>query len=143
MVVALSWFIAIVLGVVGLIHLYWLAGGQAGLRIAVPYRVDRAEPLFVPRRFETGIVMLLFWLAAAMILLHAHKLHAPLPPWIPVAAGWTLAAVFLIRGIGEFRYLGIFKRYRGSDFARMDTLIYSPLCLLLGAAALAIMLAPG
>jgi hypothetical protein len=35
------------------------------------------------------------------------------------------------RAIGEFKYLGFFKRVTGSKFARLDTLLYSPLCLLL------------
>ena len=35
------------------------------------------------------------------------------------------------RAIGDFKYVGFFKRVRGSKFARMDTLVYSPLCLLL------------
>jgi hypothetical protein len=37
------------------------------------------------------------------------------------------------RAIGEFKYVGFFKRVRGSRFARRDTLLYSPLCLWLAA----------
>ena len=54
-------------------------------------------------------------------------------------AAWLIAAVFALRAIGDFRYVGFFKRVRGSKFARLDTLAYSPLCtalaLLIGIAA--------
>lgn len=35
---------------------------------------------------------------------------------------------------GRFRFVGFFKTVRGSRFARWDTLLFSPLCLLLGLA---------
>jgi hypothetical protein len=40
-----------------------------------------------------------------------------------------------LRAIGDFRYVGFFKRIRDSKFARLDTLAYSPLC-----AALAVLI---
>jgi hypothetical protein len=50
-------------------------------------------------------------------------------------------AVFGLRAIGDFRYLGFFKRVTGTRFARADTLIYSPLCA--GLAAMAAVVAVG
>jgi hypothetical protein len=50
---------------------------------------------------------------------------------------WTLAALFLLRGIGDFRLVGFFKRVRGTRFARRDTRLYSPLCLALALAVVA------
>ncbi|MES2318120.1 MAG: DUF3995 domain-containing protein [Pseudomonadota bacterium] len=46
---------------------------------------------------------------------------------------YALAAGLFARGVGEFNYLGLFKRVRGSRFATLDTWVYSPLCLLLAA----------
>jgi hypothetical protein len=43
-------------------------------------------------------------------------------------AVWLLAAVFALRAIGDFRYVGFFKRVRNTGFARLDTRAYSPLC---------------
>ncbi|MGO4372233.1 DUF3995 domain-containing protein [Paenibacillus sp. MCAF20] len=50
---------------------------------------------------------------------------------LPQLAAWALAIVFAIRAIGEFHYLGLFKRYRNSPFGRLDTYVYSPLCLVM------------
>jgi Protein of unknown function (DUF3995) len=46
---------------------------------------------------------------------------------------FALSLGLLARAIGEFRYVGFFKRVRGTRFAQLDTLVYSPLCLLLAA----------
>ena len=43
----------------------------------------------------------------------------------------VFAVIFFLRFVGEFSYVGIFKRHKNSKFARMDTLLYSPLCLFL------------
>jgi hypothetical protein len=41
---------------------------------------------------------------------------------------------FLLRAVGEFRLVGLFKRIRGTAFARWDTWLFSPLCLLIALA---------
>ena len=46
-------------------------------------------------------------------------------------AAWVFAAMFALRAIGDFRYVGFFKRIRDTRFARLDTLAYSPLCAVL------------
>ncbi len=45
---------------------------------------------------------------------------------------WVLAAVFSLRAVGDFRYTGFFKKVRNTEFGRMDTRWYAPLCAGLG-----------
>jgi hypothetical protein len=89
------------------------------------------KPLFVPTRRSTiavGVILLLF---AALVAATSGMVPVNLP--LPVLAwlSYGLAAGLLARAIGEFKYVGFFKRVRGSRFARLDTLVYSPICLLL------------
>ncbi|TPO10981.1 DUF3995 domain-containing protein [Mesorhizobium sp. B1-1-5] len=42
------------------------------------------------------------------------------------------AAIFTLRALSWWRYFGLFKRVRTTRFARYDSLLYSPSCLLLG-----------
>jgi len=44
-----------------------------------------------------------------------------------------LGGIFGLRAVGDFRWVGFFKRERGGAFAVRDTWIYSPLCALLSA----------
>lgn len=122
-----------VLAALSLLHVYWGFGGRIGWLASLP-EVDR-KPLFVPTPAQS------FGVAAALAL--AIVILAAAGGWIalPVSAGllrigsYGVAAVFALRAIGEFRHVGFFKRNRGSRFARMDSWLYSPLCLLVAAGA--------
>jgi hypothetical protein len=54
----------------------------------------------------------------------------------PVAEGrsvklhWAFAAVFALRCLGDFRYVGLFRCVHGTDFAVMDAKFFTPLCAL-------------
>ncbi|MBA2961512.1 MULTISPECIES: DUF3995 domain-containing protein [Ramlibacter] len=101
-------------------------GGESG---AVP-SVD-GKPLFAPSPRATlavGCALLAF---AALVASTAGLLPPVLPPALLAWLSGGLALGLLARAIGEFRYVGFFKRVRGSRFARLDTWVYSPLCLLL------------
>lgn len=122
-----------VLFLIGCVHLYWLFGGRGGFAIAVPTGSDTNKPLFKPRKQGIAAVILLFWAAAALLLMLAEVIPTVGPTWLPRFTGWTLAVVLLLRAVGEFRAIGFFKSNRATPFAKMDTRIYSPLCLALSA----------
>jgi len=110
----------------GAVHLFWAIGGQWGLSKAIPQKGGQA--LF---RATFGITLLL----GAMFLSFAWMLAAyqGFVQWDVPRAGlrWgllTTLALFLARMIGEFNYVGVFKRVKGTPFARLDDLLYTPLC---------------
>ena len=128
-------FNTILLGLISAIHFYWLLGGKWGGDAALPISKDGHLAL-KPGVFETLIVAagLLF-----MALLHIDKaglIALNLPSWVDAYALKIIAFIFLIRAIGEFRYVGFFKKIKDTKFGRLDTRFYSPLCLLLSLNAL-------
>jgi hypothetical protein len=120
---------AVLFTLMGLVHLYWAAGGSVGKSVPIPERDGR--PTFRPRPAGTaGVAGLLF--AAALVVLARLGLGAPsfLERW----AGWgtgLLAVVFGLRSIGDFRLVGFFKQVRGTTFARWDSWLFSPLCVVI------------
>jgi len=114
-----------------LLHCYWLVGGRMGILAAIP-EVD-GKPAFLPSATATFVVA--FGLALCALLLAAASGLVSLPVPHSVLSWFTraLALVLLLRAIGDFRLVGFFKRIRGSRFARLDTVLYSPLCLALSA----------
>ncbi|MBA4851762.1 DUF3995 domain-containing protein [Emticicia sp. BO119] len=128
-------FNAILLGFISLIHFYWLVGGRWGSFVAIPTSKE-GKSTFQPGMFATLTVALgLFFMA----LLHIDKaglVELTLPDWIDTYALKIIAFIFLIRAIGEFRYIGFFKKITNTPFARSGTWLYSPLCLLLSLNAL-------
>lgn len=132
----LSWIIGIILFVLSGIHIYWIFGGRWGTTAAIPSRGE--EPLFRPSAISTGVVALLLALAAWLVL----ELGAITPVLFPEVllriGGWLLGAVFTLRAIGDFRWVGFFKKTKGTTFARMDSVFFSPLCLFIGVSVLLI-----
>jgi hypothetical protein len=110
--------------------------GLSGERNAVP-SVD-GKPLFEPSKAATvavGVVLLGF---AGLVAATAGLVATGLPHYLLAWACYALALGLLARAIGEFKYVGFFKKVRDSKFARMDTILYSPLCLLLSAGVAAV-----
>jgi hypothetical protein len=123
--------LAVCLGFVGLAlwHFYMALVPASGVAGAVPS--VEGKPVFVPTRAATvgvGVVLLLF---ALLVAATAGMVSVGLPAVALSGLSCVLAVGLLARAIGDFRYVGLFKRVRGTKFARRDTLLYSPLCLLL------------
>lgn len=114
-----------------LIHIYWAFGGKYAVDKAVPTIDDK--PAFVPGRLITLFVAACLFACAMLVYVLAFYDVRSL--WLGnyiIYLGWLLAAIFVLRAIGDFKLLGFFKTIRTSTFAYYDTRYYSPLCLALG-----------
>ncbi len=133
--VILARLTALAFAAISALHIYWaLGGGRSWIGKAVP-EID-GKPLFRPGPFATLLVAaVLAGFAATAWLLGQPSTTAALDPYVR-PAGFVIAAILLARAIGEFRYIGFFKRVHEGTFARYDTWLYSPLCLVLGASML-------
>jgi hypothetical protein len=120
---------------VAALHAYWAIGGRAGIDKAIP-TVD-GRPLFIPgpaATFAVAGVLVAFSATAVVLGFFAHLLGDY--RLLPQVAGFAIGVVLILRAVGEFRYVGFFKRNRDSAFARYDTWLFSPFCLITGAAFL-------
>lgn len=117
-------------------HFHAAFADHSGESAGVP-SVD-GKPLFVPSKGATIAVGLVLVLFAILVAATAGYVPTGLPGQVLRWLSYGLALGLLARAVGEFRYVGFFKRVRGSQFARMDTLVYSPLCLLLSAGVAAV-----
>lgn len=133
----LVWLIAGVLFALSVLHLYWVAGGSVGVAAAIPS--DGSQLLFKPGKPGTAMVAVGLALCGWFVLELGNVAGSRLiPEWLFPFGGWLLAGIFIVRAIGDFRWVGFFKKKRGTLFASRDTQIYSPLCLLLGIGIIAI-----
>ena len=126
---ALAIAVCVVFLLLALWHFYMAFNRTIGASGTVPSVAGK--PLFVPSTRATvavGIVLLSF---AVLVATTARLFALGLPRLVLTWLCYGLALGLLARAIGEFKYVGFFKRVRGSRFAKLDTLIYSPVCLLL------------
>ena len=101
------------------------------MSVTLPER--NGTPVFKPSKVSTFVVACIILAAAGLIVVRIGVMAPPaIRPFVH-AATWLLALVFAARAVGDFRYVGFFKRVRDTRFARLDTLIYSPLCCVLAA----------
>jgi hypothetical protein len=115
--------------VLALAHFYWAFGGRIAWLAAIPE--VRGRPTFTPSTAATFFVAIALLACAGLIAGTAGILAVPLPPGVLAWLAFALALVLLLRAVGDFKLVGFFKRVRGTNFARMDTVVYSPLCLAL------------
>ncbi len=109
------------------IHVYWAAGGRIGSDAAVPSR-DGAHT------FEPGPAATLAVATAALVVAGAAEMSrrgagGGLPRLVALIAGLAFSG----RSLGDFRLVGLTKRERGTTFARNDTWLYTPICMVLSA----------
>ena len=118
-----------ILTIIATVHFYWATGGTVWKAGAIPSR--RGVPVLSPSPAITVLVGVALLGMAALVGSTAGLLPRFLPTGLLRGASAMFALVFAVRAVGEFRYVGFFKRVRGSVFAGRDTYLYSPLCLVL------------
>ncbi len=123
---------AILFALLGGLHVYWMLGGKWGLMQALPTSEDENKPLLNPGPIAClGVALGLFGVAFYSISLmigFAQGQPTGATKWVI----WAISGVFLLRAVGDFRYVGFFKKVKNTEFGKMDTKWYVPLCLYLG-----------
>ncbi|KFN02784.1 DUF3995 domain-containing protein [Bacillus clarus] len=114
---------------ISLLHVYWAFGGKWGTNAVIP--TESGVKTFTPHAGMTLLIALLLSMAAVLLLLQTNIISISVPNVIIQIGYWICMSVFAMRVIGEFNYFGIFKRKKGTYFAKMDTVLYIPLCAFL------------
>jgi hypothetical protein len=112
------------------LHVYWAFGGHRGSKAAIPELDGRA--LFRPGVGGTLVVAFLLAVAGTLVLERAAVGPGIVPPTVSLWGTRGVATLLIGRAVGDFNYVGFFKRRKTTAFARLDTRLYSPLALALG-----------
>ena len=142
MTFVLAQWLVTIFAVISLIHVYWALGGQWAAVAAVPQVPEeggaRSRPAFKPSGWLTLLVAFGLLLIAVLVCLRVGW-------WVPTvphqSLQWVISAIAMLmfaRAIGDSNLVGFFKQVKGSKFARLDTWVYSPLCVVLGGGLLAV-----
>jgi len=128
--IILSILVSSIMSIVSLLHFYWAFGGHYGLNSAGPSLEGQKD--FIPGRI---LIFIVASLLAGLAILSVQLIW----PWQPIEslvayAGYLVSVAFIIRGIGDFKYVGLFKKVYNSNFAKLDTKYFSPLIIFLGVA---------
>jgi len=127
---------SVVLLALSLLHVYWAAGGRRGIDVVIPTVGERQT--INPSRFATVSVAAALAMAALIALGPTGILRSVVPEWLIRAGLVILTAVFGLRAVGDFRFIGFTKQVKETRFARLDTRVFSPLCVALAVACAAL-----
>lgn len=114
------------------LHVFWALGGRIGQAVAVPER--NGKPAFKPGPVATFAVAVALVIAALLVAAQCGWVVLPLSAGTVRLLVWLIVVAFAARAVGDFRYVGFFKRVRDTRFARLDTRVFSPLCAALALA---------
>ncbi|MFK8008901.1 MAG: DUF3995 domain-containing protein [Saprospiraceae bacterium] len=121
--------LVIIIFLIALLHFYWAAGGKKGLLKSIPSKED-GTPLFLPNAFQCTIVGIGLMLILVVIGLWLNK--SIFSDQVFKYGFIILGGIFTLRAIGDFNYVGFFKKIKDTSFGKLDSKFYSPLCLLIG-----------
>lgn len=114
-----------------LIHIYWLLGGEWGLRGAIPQLENQKESLAIPK-LGTLVVALVLAFFGCFYFTQTGIIKSFFSENFERTLNWIIPVLFIARSIGEFKYVGFFKKVKSTYFSKWDTKFHSPLCFAVG-----------
>ncbi|WP_064967737.1 DUF3995 domain-containing protein [Tenacibaculum ovolyticum] len=139
MVYFLGWIAFLMLIFLSIIHFLWSAGVKWGYKAVLP--TDEENNLKLkPSKIITIIIACLLAFTAVLYAVKAKIVTVYFVPNSIVNVGlYIVLVVFFIRSIGDFKYVGFFKKTKNTMFAKNDTKYFSPLCLFLSIISMVIL----
>ena len=131
MITALSIILFVIFSSLGFIHFYWLLGGKWGLEQALPTK-ETGQKAMEPPKIATVIVGIGLISFGLIYLIKTGLINFQIPNWIITCGSWVIPCIFILRAIGDFNYVGLFKKIKNTEFAKADSKWFSPLCLTIG-----------
>lgn len=126
-----GFIVSIIFTFLSLVHFYWAFTGDMNKDIVIPQLND--EKLFDPSRLMTVMIAISLLLAAFVVLGNVGVFEMETINELFYYGTWIIGIVFLLRAIGDFKFVGFFKSIKGTKFAYWDTRLYAPLCLTIAA----------
>lgn len=127
----LSILLFVIFTVLGLVHFNWTIGGKWGFEKALPTK-ENGERVLNPKKFDSAIVGFGLILFGLFYLLKSGLINFQVPSWIITYGHWLIPVIFILRAIGDFKYIGFFTKIKNTEFGKADSKIFSPLCLTIG-----------
>ena len=117
------------------LHFFWLIGGKTGLKYAFPHNSKHRNKIYRPRTivlfFTTLILAVMTWFCLALTDSFNKVFDNETIRWGNRISG----IIFLARSVGNFRYVGLTKTFKNTEFAQLDTYVYCPLFLIMAICA--------
>lgn len=116
---------------ISLIHFLWGSGFNWGIENTLPTDED-GKRILNPRKMDCFIMGFGLLAMASFYFLMLSMFEINLKHWIFSIGQWVIPSIFIVRAIGDFKYVGFSKRIKSTNFSKWDSKLYTPLCLFIG-----------
>lgn len=130
-ITVLSLLLILVFTVLACIHFNWVIGGTYGFSKSIPTK-ENGERLFNPKIMDSAVVGLVLLGFGGFYLIKSGLIQLEIWQTPFAYASWIIAGIFVLRSIGEFKYLGFFKKIKDSEHEIAYRKILLPMCLGIG-----------
>lgn len=138
MIFSLSLICVAILGLLSVLHFYWFLGGTWAFDSVLPVD-DKGVIKLNPKWIDSLIVAIILSLFTFLFLIKGNAIqNLFLLNWILNYGLYFIIAIFMLRAIGDFKYVGFFKKIKKTRFAKLDTKYFSPLCFFIALCGLII-----
>jgi hypothetical protein len=103
MILILSLLLFVIFTTLRLIHFNWVIGGKWGFKKTIPTK-ENGESV------DSGVVGLALCSFGVFYLLKSSVLNINIPSWITTYGSWIIPSIFILRAIGDFKYIGFLKK---------------------------------
>lgn len=115
----------------GCIHFYWAFGGKWGVEKVIPTKSNN-KITFTPPKIATFIVGLVLVFFGIIYFTKLGIVNIKIPNLVIKYGCWIIPSIFILRAIGDFNYVGFFKKIKNTEFSKADSKWFIPLCLIIG-----------
>lgn len=114
-----------------LFHFLWGFGLNLGMENTLPTNED-GKRVLNPKKNDCYIVGIGLLAMASFYFLMLGMFEINLKNWVFSIGQWVIPSIFIVRAIGDFKYVGFSKRIKSTNFSKWASKLYTPLCLFIG-----------
>ena len=130
--IVLGMLVTVILIFIAGIHLFWFFDGAWGFEEVLPTHLN-GKRVLNPKKIDSLSVGLFISFFALIYCVKSLNITISfLPDWILKYGLYIISSVFLVRAIGDFKYVGFFKKIKETTFGELDSKYFSPLCFVMG-----------
>ncbi len=111
------------------LHFYWMFGGKSGMQSVLP-DLENGKTMR-PSQFATAVVAIGLLVFAFICFGMSGNFSNVIPFKFFTIGNYCIAAIFLLRAIGDFKYVGLFRKIKNTTFGVTDKKYFTPLCILI------------
>ncbi len=103
-----------------------MIGGEFGFSASLPTKPS-GERVLNPKKIDSAIVGIGLIAFGIFYVFKSGLVNYHISESIMVYGSWIIPSIFMLRAMGDFKYIGFFKSISNTKFGKLDTKFFSPL----------------